>query len=315
MALGHYVDVTNLTYAGKEANEILAKPIYESNLYNMGISYRPGVKGKEKIVKGDVGDLFQAYSCAFSPNGEVVLSEEFIEPFNIKINLEECYDKFWGTFLAEETRIAYAGEGGIPRTFFEWFYQDVLIKEMKKEYEDIFFNGDTTYTGLTRTYLALGDGVVKKVKAATGATKFTNGGLTVNNILAKIAEVAASANSDVDEGEYKIFMNYGQVRMLKTALGNEKQVDNLVWSNFTKDGDKIFAYGFEVVPTRIEKDTILLAPAKNMILGFDLESDAATFQLLDMSKVNGDNSFRTIALTNMAVGVVYPELFVLSTRA
>lgn len=310
MAISNFVAPDNITYGGKEANEILAKPVYESDLYNYGITYRPGVKGKEQLVVGEVGDLFQAYSCAFTPDGEVSLDEQWIEPFEMKVNLENCYDKFWKTFLAEETRIAYAGEGGIPRTFFQWFFDGQLIKEMKKEYEEIFWNGNTGGTG----YLALGDGVVKKVKAASGAKKFVNGGLTVNNILAKIAEVAANADINVDENDYKIFMNKGQVKVLKTALGNDKMVDNLVWSNFTKEGDKIYAYGFEVVPSRIEKDTILLAPAKNLILGYDLESDATTFQILDMSKVTGDNSFRVIALANMAVGVVFPELMVISTK-
>jgi hypothetical protein len=95
---------------------------------------------------------------------------------------------------------------------------------------------------------------------------------------------------------------------LKTALGHEKLLDNQGWANFTKVDGKIYAYGFEVVPCEIEKDVLLLAPRKNLVLGYDLESDQTTFQVLDMSKVTGDNTFRVIALCNMAVGVVFPEL-------
>lgn len=308
MAITNFVAPENIAYKGKEANEIMSKPVYESDLYGYGITYRPGVKGKEQLIVGEVSDLFQTYTCAFSPNGEVNLSEQWIEPFTMKINLQECYDKYWPSFMAEETRRAYVGETNIPRTFFQWFFDDMLVKEMKKEYEEIFWNGDKTKSGI----LALGDGVVKKITESPKSQKITGATLTVDNILAQISAVAAKADINVDDADYKIYINKGQMKVLKTALGNEKIRDNYVWSNFTKEGEKVYAYGFEVVPCRIAKDTILLAPNKNLILGYDLESDQTAFQILDLSQVTGDNEFRVIAMCNMAVGVVYPELMVIS---
>ena len=308
MAISSFVAPENIAYKGKEANEIMSKPVYESDLYGYGITYRPGVKGKEQLIVGEVSDLFQTYTCAFSPNGEVNLSEQWIEPFTMKINLQECYDKYWPSFMAEETRRAYVGETNIPRTFFQWFFDDMLVKEMKKEYEEIFWNGDKTKSGI----LALGDGVVKKIVESGKAKTVTGATLTVDNILAQVSAVAALADVNVDDADYKIYINKGQMKILKTALGNEKIRDNYVWSNFTKEGEKVYAYGFEVVPCRIAKDTILLAPNKNLILGYDLESDQTSFQILDLSQVTGDNEFRVIAMCNMAVGVVYPELMVIS---
>lgn len=308
MAIQNFILPENIAYKGKEANEIMSKPIYESDLYSYGVTYRPGVKGKEQLVVGEVSDLFQTYTCAFSPSGEVSLAEQWIEPFTMKINLQECYDKYWPSFMAEETRRAYVGETNIPRTFFQWFFDDMLVKEMKKEYEEIFWNGDKTKSGI----LALGDGVVKKVVESGKAKTVTGATLTVDNILAQVSAVAALADVNVDDADYKIYINKGQMKILKTALGNEKIRDNYVWSNFTKEGEKVYAYGFEVVPCRIAKDTILLAPSKNLVLGYDLESDQTSFQILDLSQVTGDNEFRVIAMCNMAVGIVYPELFILS---
>ena len=308
MAITNFVAPENIAYKGKEANEIMSKPVYESDLYGYGITYRPGVKGKEQLIVGEVSDLFQTYTCAFSPNGDVNLSEQWIEPFTMKINLQECYDKYWPSFMAEETRRAYVGETNIPRTFFQWFFDDMLVKEMKKEYEEIFWNGDKTKSGI----LALGDGVVKKITESSKSQKITGATLTVDNILDQITAVAAKADINVDDADYKIYINKGQMKVLKTALGNEKIFNNYVWNNFTKEGEKVYAYGFEVVPCRIAKDTILLAPNKNLILGYDLESDQTAFQILDLSQVTGDNEFRVIAMCNMAVGVVYPELMVIS---
>ena len=310
MAIRNFVAPINIEYKGKEANEILSKPIYESDLYSYGITYRPGVRGKEQLIVGSVSELFQTYSCAFEANGKVSLAEQWIEPFNMKINLQECYDTFWPTFMAEETRRAYVGENN-PRTFFEWFFNDMLIKQMKREYEEIFWNGDTSKeSGI----LSLGDGIVKKLEN-TEAKKVTGAVLTVDNILDQITAVAAMADINVDDADYKIFINKGQMKILKTALGNEKIFNNYVWNNFTKEGEKVYAYGFEVIPTRIAKDVILLAPNKNLILGYDLESDQTSFQILDLSQVTGDNEFRVIAMCNMAVGLVYPELMVISKPA
>ena len=312
MAITNFVAPENIVYKGKEANEIMSKPIYESDLYSYGITYRPGVKGKEQLIVGEVSELFQTYTCAFTPNGEVSLDEQWIEPFTMKINLQECYDKFWPSFMAEETRRAYVGESNIPRTFFEWFFNDMLVKEMKREFEEIFWNGDSDYTGATKTHLALGDGVVKKLVESGKAKTVAGAVLTVDNILDQITAVAAQADINVDDADYKIYINKGQMKILKTALGNEKIFNNYVWNNFTKEGEKVYAYGFEVVPTRIAQDVILLAPNKNLILGYDLESDQTAFQILDLSQVTGDNEFRVIAMCNMAVGLVYPELMVIS---
>lgn len=312
MAISNFVAPENIKYVGKQANEIMARPIYESDLYGYGITYRPGVKGKQQLIMGEVDQLFQAYTCAFTPEGEVRLEEKWIEPTDIKINLEECYDKFWPSFMAEETRRAYVGESNIPRTFFQWFFEDQLIKEMKREYEDIFWNGDTASSDKV---LSLADGIVKKLKGSTSTQKVTGAALTVDNILDQITAVAEKADINVEEGDYKIFINKGQMKILKTALGNEKIFNNYVWNNFTKEGEKVYAYGFEVVPSRIAKNTILLAPVKNMVLGYDLENDQTNYQILDMSQVTGDNVFRVIALCNIAVGVVYEDLFVLSTPA
>ena len=48
------IDVTNLTYEGEYAKEIFIKNLYESKLKSFGITYMPGVKGKQQLVSGDV---------------------------------------------------------------------------------------------------------------------------------------------------------------------------------------------------------------------------------------------------------------------
>lgn len=301
-----FIDVTNLTYCGEEANEIFVKQLYKSDLKGYGIRYMSGVKGRKKLMTGEVGDMFQAYACPFTPDGSVKISEQFIQPIELKVNLENCYSDFWDTYMVAQTEITL--NGGIPQMFFDWFFNNVLVAELTKEYEEIFWNGDTAYAGDTKKYLGLGDGIVKKVADADNSVKVAGAALTTANILAKMGEVAAAIdNLDVDVEGFKIFVNYKDYRKMKTALGAEKIQNTEVWSNFAKEGEKVYAYGYEVVPARIAANTILASHPMNLVLGYDVADSEVQYKIVDMRETTLDNTFRVAVLTNIAVGVVYPE--------
>lgn len=305
--MANFAELGNINYCGKDAQEIFVKDLYESDLKGYGIRYMSGVKGRTQLMSGEVGDLFQAYSCPFTPSGEVTLSEQWIEPSAIKVNLEECYDAFWNSFLVEQTEISL--NGGIPSTFYDWFFNNVLAKKLRKEYEEIFFNGDKGTSG----YLGLADGIVKKVNDAENSVKVAGATLTTANILGKLGEVAeAISNLDAEVEDYKIFINYMDYRKLMTALGNESPLTTAVWANFAKQGEKVFAFGYEVVPCRIAKNTILASHPMNLVLGYDVENGDIQYKIVDMRESTLENMFRVGVITNIAVGVVYPELCVIA---
>lgn len=305
--MANFAELGNINYCGKEAQEIFVKDLYESDLKGYGIRYMSGVKGKTQLMSGEVGDLFQEYSCPFTPSGEVTLSEQWIEPVAIKVNLEECYDAFWNSFLVEQTEISL--NGGIPSTFYDWFFNNVLAKKLRKEYEEIFFNGAKGKGG----YLGLADGIVKKVNDAENSVKVSGAALTTANILGIVGEVAEAINGlDAEVEGYKIFINHMDYRKLMTALGNESPLTTAVWANFAKQGEKVFAYGFEIVPCRIEKNTILASHPMNLILGYDVENGDIQYKIVDMRESTLENMFRVGVITNIAVGVVYPELCVIA---
>lgn len=310
-----FINVENLTYTGEEANEIFVKSLYESDLKGYGLRYLPGVKGRKKLMTGEIGSMFQAYTCPFTPDGEVKISEQYIEPIELKVNLENCYDEFWNTYLVKQTEISL--NGGIPQDFFNFFFNDVLIKELKKEYEEIFWNGDQA-DHTTAKYLQLGNGVLKIVRDAAmngKGVEVAGAELTTANILAKVGEVAMAINEmNVDTEGYKIFMNYQDFRKLITALGTDSPLTTQVWANFAKSGDKVFAYGYEVVPCRLKKHNILASHPENFVLGYDVADSEIQYKIVDMRESTLDNAFRVAVLTNIAVGVVYPELCVIAAH-
>lgn len=312
--MANFVDVQNLTYEGEYAKEIFIKNLYESKLKSFGITYMPGVKGKQQLVSGNVSDLFQKFTCPFSASGEAVLTEKWIEGVPMKVNMEECYDSYWSTFMAAQTEVSL--NGGVPQAFFDWFFNGVLVPELGKEYEQIFWNGDKT-SGATDT-LKIADGLVKQLNADSKVKKVTGVVLTVDNILAQVEAVALKAieaAGDTDMSDYKLFINVNDARLLNVALAKEAILNTQVWANFGREGDKVYAYGFEVVPCMIAKNAMILAPAKNLVLGYDIADSEVSYKMIDMRQTTLDNTFRVGVITNIAIGYVYPELIVVSKPA
>ena len=310
--MANFIDVSSLTYSGKEAQEIFAKDVYDIDLRNYGVTYMDGVKGKTKIYSGDMGEAWHEYTCPFSPKGKVSLAESFIEPKAIKVNQENCYDTFWNTFLVDQTSISLAG--GIPQTFADWYF-DRLRKQMAKEYQEIAWQGDTARTATTKNYLKVVDGWEKQLKAK--AQKVTGETFTVDNIIGQVEALIMKglekANAeDVPTDGYKVFMNYGDVKVLEVALGKLSVGNsaNQIFGNYSKNADgTINVYGFQVVPTMMSKNKAVFGPARNLVLGYDTFDSHIEYKLIDMRETTLDNTFRVAAISNIAVGVVLPELF------
>lgn len=313
--MANFINVSGLTYCGKEAQEIFSKDIYDIDLRQYGITFMDGVKGKMKMYTGEIGDAWQLYTCPFTPSGATSLAEAFIEPAAIKVNQENCYDTFWNTFLVEQTEISL--RGGIPQTFADWYFAK-LRKKMSQEYQEIFWKGDTGYTGTSKTYLKAVDGIEKQFDGNSGVTKVSGATITVDNVIAQVEAVImkgleVAGNAEVDTEGYKIFMNHQDVRLLEVALGkiccpNRESI----FSNYARENGRVYVMGYEVIPTMQSKNTIIFGPARNLVLGYDTFDSHIEYKLIDMRDTTGDNMFRIIAISNIAVGIILPELFVVS---
>ena len=312
--MANFIDLNNISYCGKEAQEIFSKDIYQIDLRQYGITFMDGVKGKMKIYTGEIGDAWQLYTCPFTPAGSASLAESFIEPSAIKVNQENCYDTFWNTFLVDQTEISL--RGGIPQDFGTWYF-DKLRRKMAKEYQEIFWQGDTAHTASTKTYLKAVDGVEKKLNALPAGNKVTLSALTVDNVIAQLEAVIMKgidvANAaEVDTEGYKVFMNHADLRVLEVALGKVccPNSVNAVFANYARQDGRIFVMGYEIVPTMQSRNSIIFGPARNLVLGYDTFDSHLEYKLIDLRDTTGDNMFRVLAISNIAVGIIMPDLFV-----
>ena len=314
--MANFIDLSNITYCGKEAQEIFSKDIYQIDLRQYGITFMDGVKGKMKIYTGEIGDAWQLYTCPFTPAGSASLAEAFIEPNAIKVNQENCYDTFWNTFLVDQTEISL--RGGIPQTFGDWYFAKLRAK-MAKEYQEIFWQGDTARTATTKVYLKAADGIEKKLHDNAGVTKVTGAAFTVDNAIAQVEAIImkgleVAGNAEVDTEGYKLFMNHQDLRVLEVALGKVccPNSVNAVFANWARQDGRIYVMGYEIVPSMISKGKMIFGPARNLVLGYDTFDSHLEYKLINMRDTTGDNMFRVLAISNIAVGIIMPELFVLS---
>lgn len=312
--MANFINVSGLTYAGKEAQEIFSKDIYDIDLRQYGITFMDGVKGKVKLYNGEIGDAWQVYTCPFTPAGAASLAESFIEPAAIKVNQENCYDTFWNTFLVDQTEISL--RGGIPQTFGEWYFGK-LRQKMAKEYQEIFWQGDKARTASTKTYLKVTDGIEKKMAALPSGNKYTVSAFTVANIIEQVEAIILKGidvanKAEVDTEGYKVFMNHADVRVLEIALGKLCCGNSMNdrFANYGRENGRIFVMGYEIVPSMIGKNKVVFGPARNLVLGYDTFDSHLEYKLIDMRETTGDNMFRVLAISNIAVGVIMPELFV-----
>ena len=312
--MANFINVSGLTYCGKEAQEIFSKDIYDIDLRQYGITFMDGVKGKVKLYNGEIGDAWQVYTCPFTPAGAASLAESFIEPAAIKVNQENCYDTFWNTFLVDQTEISL--RGGIPQTFGEWYFGK-LRQKMAKEYQEIFWQGDKARTASTKTYLKVTDGIEKKMAALPSGNKYTVSAFTVANIIEQVEAIILKGidvanKAEVDTEGYKVFMNHADVRVLEIALGKLCCGNSMNdrFANYGRENGRIFVMGYEIVPSMIGKNKVVFGPARNLVLGYDTFDSHLEYKLIDMRETTGDNMFRVLAISNIAVGIIMPELFV-----
>lgn len=310
----NFIDLSNITYCGKEAQEIFSRDIYSMDLRNAGITYMDGVKGKMKLYSGEIGDAWQLYTCPFTPQGAASLAESYIEPAAIKVNQENCYDTFWNTFLVEQTEISL--RGGIPSTFGEWYFGK-LRQKMAREYQELFWQGDTDHSGSTKAYLKAVDGVEKQLAEHSGVTTGATTAFTVDNILGQVEAAINSALTAAATGEYatdnfKVLMNYADVQVLKMALGKICCPNSQsIFSNYAMGPDGgVIIFGIPVISTMQSRNTIIVGDPRNLVLGYDTFDSHLEYKLINMRDTTGDNMFRVLAISNIAVGIIFPEGFV-----
>ena len=86
-----------------------------------------------------------------------------------------------------------------------------------------------------------------------------------------------------------------------------------MFSNYAKGANGgVIIFGFELIPTEMSRNKIIFGDPRNLVLGFDTYDSHLQYKLIDMKDTTLDDMYRVGAISNIAVGVIFPEIFVIS---
>jgi hypothetical protein len=289
------------TYCGDALKKyILACILGGETLATQGISVQTNVKYKRKIKKLAVGNIVACGSCDFSATSGVTITEAVLEPCDMKINEEICFEDLYQLWDSADMAAGMHNEN-IPQSLMDALTEG-YVKEAAQEIEKAIWQNESTGTG--RTYCACFDGY-EVVLAADGITGGTGATLTVANVVTMLNAAYALVPACVlakPKSELVIFMSHKGLSLYQMNLATQGV-------NTTCNEQCVSLYGIQIVPVSglSDDDIIVIGARDNFYVGTDLESDFNEIKAIDMRNTTGDESVRFIMKWKLDVAIAYPS--------
>ena len=290
--MANMYNITPLSYQPSSNMDWFTKAVFGGKLIEKGrITPVIGIKESTMLNLIDLsGNILQSdtRNCAWTPEQIVKLSEKELKVKTYKINLEQCLDDL------ERKRTAWmlspgARNGELPESL-EEATMALLASELNKEIEEKIFDGDSTGGDDF-------DGAVKVLTASVEALKIKGIVLTKNNVLAEVEKAFALLPDDVvgkglEDGSLSIYVSYATFMKIKVALAAVYNANVVVNPSFMVEGESVKYLGAEIVPVRgLGDNDMILADAKNMLLGTDLLSDLEDIRIGQFAAPNDNKIF------------------------
>jgi len=154
-------------YVGKEAGAIIGAAFKEADTLRLGLlTVAENVNYKYNLKRIRYSDGTVDYTCGFTPQGAVVLSEKVIEPEKLMNPLQVCKEDFRQTW-SEDKLGASAHNNNAPADIMEAIQMEMLSSQAEKIDTDI-------WTGLAATAGEFG-GYIEQFTADAAIIKDGNG--------------------------------------------------------------------------------------------------------------------------------------------
>jgi len=158
---------TSSNYAGKVAGEIIGAAFKEADTLRLGlVTLAQNVNHKLNLRKIAYSDGTVDYTCGFTPQGAVTLSEKVIEPQKFMVPLQICKEEFRQTW-SEDLLGGSAHNDNMPSDIFEAIELEVLSQQAEKVDSDMY-SGDDANVGEF-------DGLITQFAADAAIIKDGNG--------------------------------------------------------------------------------------------------------------------------------------------
>jgi len=273
--------INNTTYDGTELESWITKAFTD----NVTVGSLPasnvvdGIQLREKVGKLAGSGLIQTgANCSFNDQGDVILSEGYLEPKELFINLELCYDKLRPIY--NSLRNGGSLNDAELSQQFTAAMTEMMVSEYNKNWENVLWNGVSGGTGV----IGLFEGFDTQITLEnTGAV------LDASNIIAALnATLQMLPNDVLAQDNLTIYMNQRTLQIYFDAL--------FAMGIMTPQQATAANYkGYPIVTvSKIKDNKFYFVQTSNLYVGIGAMSDFESLQILDMKKTTGDNAVRLI---------------------
>ena len=265
------------TYTDEISGELIKKTLLDGNsMSKAGISKNPGIKSAKNLnilTSSIVGA--DGSGCGFTDAGETAYTVVPLAVDAITVNKSFCLNTLETKYLQ-----ASMNPGSYPEDI---PFEDVVTAEQSQLVSrmidaQIWLGNKTTGSGNQ----ALVDGFAAKIDAASGSTiNVTSGGFTSSTAISKVDDYAALIPADMAfAGNVTLYMSFAEFSKYTVGL-REKNYFHITPEFDTTNGVKHPGNdNLSVVPVMGLAGSArkVIAADGNLNIGFDLESDSASFQ-------------------------------------
>lgn len=266
-------------YAGKVAGQIIGQAFNEADTLRLGLlTVAPNVNFKMNLQKVLYADGTVNYTCGFTPEGAITLSEKVIEPKKLMNPFQICKEDFRQTWQ-EDSMGASAANLNAPANIMEAISMEVLSSQAAKVDEDIW-NGDAATIGEF-------GGFIPQFTADAAVIKVGNG---ITSIGAPTTEANVEANLKVALAAIPKAIRRKDLVVAVSADVFQAYWFYLVSKGISNDGNT------EAKQTRFGKytltevnglpdNTIVVFEKKNMVYATGMEADFNNISIVDEDSI------------------------------
>ena len=292
------------TYAGEKQQGFISAALLSANTLDAGgMTIKPNVKFREVIKVLSTDDILKDGSCDFNATSTVTLTERYLDPKELQVNVQLCKQDFRSDWDA--ISMGMSAHDNLPPSFQDYLVGYMAAKVASKM-EQTIWNGADANEGEF-------DGIIALATADADVVDVVGTSITADNVIDELGKVVDDIPQEIyGKEDLKLFVAPNVARAYVRALGgfganglgaNGTNAQGTQWytnGSLSFDGVSIF------MSNGIPSNYILAACTSNLMYGCGVLSDKNEVKVIDLADIDGSQNVRVVmrmaATVNFGIG-------------
>lgn len=268
----------NSNYAGKEAGEIIRRAFAEADTLRLGlVSTLVDIDFQVHLRQFQYANGITGYTCGFSPQGSVTLSEKTLTPAKHKNELEICKEdlrQIWSS-----ATMGFSAHNDNMPTDVEQALLAEILEDQAVWLDGKIWNADSSGSDEFDGFLTLFDADSDIIKANNGITPI-GGAITEANVESELKKALAVIPKSIRRDNLKVVVSSDVFQaywfyLVSKGIANDGNADT-----------KSVRFGkYEITENNgLPANTILAYDVKNLYFGTGLMQDHNEIRIKDMDE-------------------------------